>query len=291
MFKKLTTFKVVYETKNFSKAAELLFVVQPTVSAQIKQLENELGTTLFRRNGRKEVLATPQADLLYQKIGNLLDDWEDLKLEIQNRKDKITNCNIAASHTFSIYLLPDLIISLKQYFPNISFNIKMMNSLEVLNALEHHDIDFGFIEKPLSAKNIRRFPLFNDQLVLAGNPTTGPWLIREKTSGVYYYTQRYLEENDIQKETMTVQNNEIIIALLKKGFGCAIISQRAAKGLTYQKLSEKYSRQFYLITRDQNASPELTNVMQWIQKRADFKTNSSKNISKNDIALGNNKTQ
>ncbi|MGO3617371.1 MAG: hypothetical protein ACTIN1_04030, partial [Pseudolactococcus laudensis] len=64
-----------------------------------------------------------------------------------------------------------------------------------------------------------------------------------------------------------------------------------AKGLTYQKLSEKYSRQFYLITRDQNASPELTNVMQWIQKRADFKTNSSKNISKNDIALGNNKTQ
>ena len=289
MFKKLSTFKVVYETKNFSKAAELLFVVQPTVSAQIKQLENELGTTLFIRNGRKEVLATPQADLLYQKTGNLLDDWEDLKFEIQNRKDKLTNCNIAASHTFSIYLLPDLIINLKQCFPNISFSIKMMNSLEVLNALEHHDIDFGFIEKPLSAKNIRRLPLFNDQLVLAGNTSIGPWLIREKTSGVYYYTQRYLEENDIQKETMTVQNNEIIIALLKKGFGCSIISQRAAKGLVYQKLSEKYSRQFYLITREQDASSELTSVTQWIQKKSDFKTKSSKHISKADTALGNNR--
>jgi DNA-binding transcriptional LysR family regulator len=106
----------------------------------------------------------------------------------------------------------------------------MMNSLEVLNALEHHDIDFGFIEKPLSAKNIRRLPLFNDQLVLAGNPTIGPWLIREKTSGVYYYTQRYLEENDIQKETMTVQNNEIIIALLKKGLAVLLSLNVQLKG-------------------------------------------------------------
>jgi hypothetical protein len=95
-------------------------------------------------------------------------------------------------------------------------------------------------------------PLFNDQLVLAGNPTIGPWLIREKTSGVYYYTQRYLEENDIQKETMTVQNNEIIIALLKKGL--AVLLSLNVKGLVYQKLSEKYSRQFYLITREQDAS-------------------------------------
>ena len=197
MFKKLTTFKAVYETKNFSKAAELLFVVQPTVSAQIKQLENELDTTLFIRNGRKEILTTPQADLLYQKTGHLLDDWEALKLSIQQQKDNITHCVIAASHTFSIYLLPDLIISLRQHFPNITFDIKMMNSLEVLEALEHHEIDFGFIEKPLSAKQIHRFPLADDQLVLAGNPEAGPWLVREKTSGVYYYTQRYLEEHDI----------------------------------------------------------------------------------------------
>ena len=55
MFKKLSTIKVVYETKNFSKAAELLFVVQPTVSAQIKQLENELGTTLFIHKKKKEI--------------------------------------------------------------------------------------------------------------------------------------------------------------------------------------------------------------------------------------------
>ena len=52
MFKKLTTFKAVYETKNISKAAELLFVVQPTVSTQIKQLATQLDTPLLNRNGR-----------------------------------------------------------------------------------------------------------------------------------------------------------------------------------------------------------------------------------------------
>ena len=73
MFKYLETFKVVYETKHFSKAAELLFIAQPTVSAQIKQLEADLGVALFIRNGRQEIETTPQGDLLYQKSVNLLD--------------------------------------------------------------------------------------------------------------------------------------------------------------------------------------------------------------------------
>ena len=55
LLEKLETFKIVYETQNFSKAAELLFVSQPTVSAHIKQLEEELNTQLFIRNGRMNI--------------------------------------------------------------------------------------------------------------------------------------------------------------------------------------------------------------------------------------------
>ena len=83
LLEKLETFKIVYETQNFSKAAELLFVSQPTVSAHIKQLEEELNTQLFIRNGRMNILATPQAHLLYQRGLNLLDDWQHLYQEIQ----------------------------------------------------------------------------------------------------------------------------------------------------------------------------------------------------------------
>ena len=189
-------------------------------------------------------------------------------MDLQHEKNQMTHCVIGASHTYSIYVLPDLIIQLKRIFPKLSITIKLMNSLAVVEALHRHDIDFGFIEKPLSMKHMHRFPLVKDQLVIVGNPEIGPWLVREETSGVYYYTQRYIEEHDIKQEQVSIHNNEIIVALLKKGYGCSIISERAAQGLDYKLLSEKYQRHFYLITRDQESRDELSKLVTWIRQQA-----------------------
>ena len=257
MFKWLETFKVVYETKNFSKASEILFISQPTVSAQIKQLENELGTQLFIRSGRKEVLITPQAEILYERSVDLMDDWDNLYQAVQTNQQQIVRCVIGASHTFANYILPSLLIQLQQDFPQIRFSVQMMNSLEVFQAVEHHTVDLGFIEKPLSAPSIKRFPLMEDQLILAGDVEQGPWLVRENTSGVYYYTKRFLEEKDIEGPTMEIQNNEVIVGLLKQGFGCSLISERAAKEIPYEMLGDSYKRNFYLIRRKTNASDDI----------------------------------
>lgn len=180
----------------------------------------------------------------------------------------MTQCVIGTSHTYAIYLLPDLLIALKVTFPNLAITVKMMNSLSVVDALSRHEIDFGFIEKPLSMKHMHRTPLVRDQLVLVGNPEIGPWLVREDTSGVSYYTQRYIAEYDIKQEQLSIENNDMIIALLKKGYGCSIISERAAQGLAYQKLSSKYQRYFYLMTRDQEPRSELVQVIEWLQNNA-----------------------
>ncbi|WP_122646109.1 LysR family transcriptional regulator [Enterococcus mediterraneensis] len=266
MFKWLETFRVVYETKSFSKASEILFISQPTVSAQIKQLENEFQTQFFVRNGRKEVNVTPQADILYQRVVNLMDDWEKVYREVQNNQQRIVRCVIGASHTFATYLLPDLLIELYQQFPQIQFSVKMMNSLEVLQAVERHTVDIGFIEKPLSAANITRISLVEDQMVLAGDTEKGPWLVREPSSGVYYYTKRFLEEQNISENVMEIQNNEIIVELLRKGFGCSIISERTASEIPYKRLNEAYRRQFFLIKRDQTIYDELEKCVEYIQR-------------------------
>lgn len=268
MFKNLETFKVVYETKHFSKAAELLFVAQSTVSAQIKQLEDDLGVMLFIRNGRQEIETTAEGELLYEKSVNMLDEWRELKLAMQHDKKTMTQCVIATSHTYASYLLPELIIQLKAAFPSLAITVKMMNSLSVVDALQRHEIDFGFIEKPLSMKHMHRTPLVKDQLVLVGNPEVGPWLVREETSGVSYYTQRYIAEYDIQQEQLAIHNNDMIVAFLKKGYGCSIISERAAQDFDYQKLSSKYQRYFYLITRDYEPRSEIVAVIDWLQKNA-----------------------
>ncbi|WP_143787025.1 LysR family transcriptional regulator, partial [Oenococcus oeni] len=61
MFKLLESFIAVYETRNFSKAAEELFLSQPTISVHINQLEKQLDTSLFERNGRTEIRPTENA--------------------------------------------------------------------------------------------------------------------------------------------------------------------------------------------------------------------------------------
>lgn len=264
IFKWLETFKVVYETKNFSKASEILFISQPTVSSQIKQLENEFGTQLFIRSGRKEVLVTPQAEILYERVVDLMDDWDNLYQAVQTNQQQIVRCVIGASHTFANYVLPALLIQLHQKFPQIRFSVQMMNSLEVLQAAEHHTVDIGFIEKPLSAPNIKRIPLMEDQLVLAGDTEKGPWLVRENTSGVYYYTKRFLEEKDIEGPVMEIQNNEVIVGLLKQGFGCSLISERAVEGISHQRLDESFKRNFYLIRRKTSVSDDIEKCAEYI---------------------------
>ncbi|MCH4168929.1 MAG: LysR family transcriptional regulator [Streptococcaceae bacterium] len=266
MFKNLETFKLVYETRSFSKTAELLFLVQPTVSSQIKQLEADLKTQLFIRNGRREVVSTPEADLLYQKAVQILDDWQALEQKLDKHKNQQFSYTIGSSHTFASYLLPNLFQAIYLKFPNIRFKIKMMNSLEVLNALEHHEINLGFIEKPINSKNIIRTTLISDQLVLAGDINQGPWLVREATSGVYYYTKQYIEENNINEPTIEIQNNGIISQLLKQGFGCSIISKRAVEKIPYQKLSEKYIRDFYLIQRKEEQSEHFNYFINYIKR-------------------------
>lgn len=81
MFKFLETFMVVYKTRSFSLAAQQLFITQPTVSNQIKQLELQLHTELFERKSRRGV-PTEAAKLLYKRAGKILKNWQDVNDQI-----------------------------------------------------------------------------------------------------------------------------------------------------------------------------------------------------------------
>lgn len=268
LFKLLETFRVVYESKNFSQSAAILFMSQPAVSNQIKQLETDLGVILFLRNGRQGILPTPQADLLYKQTLLLLEDWQKTKRLVTASDLEKIDCRISSSHTFSHYLLPTLMKQLLLKFPNLNFTVQMKNSLEILQDIEKHQADLGFIEKPLSSPNIKRKTLMKDQLVVAGDPNEDLWLIREASSGVYHYSTRYFEEQNINGPFMEVQNNDLIIQFLKQGIGRSIISKRGADGLHVEYLPEMYHRHFYLMERTHLEAEPLQNVSQFIQEWA-----------------------
>ncbi|MFC6180182.1 LysR family transcriptional regulator [Lactiplantibacillus daowaiensis] len=252
MLKHLQTFKTVYETRNFSQAAEQLFISQPTVSTQIKQLENELNTTLFTRNGRQEILPTSSGTKLYRHAQKLLEQWDATKLAMQT--DQITSrpiCRLGASHTTASVVLPTLLTQLAAYSDQYQFQITLANSTSILTQMTQHKLDFGLVEKPIVTDQINRVAFGQDELVHAGDFTSPLWLIREPNSGVRHYTEAYLKARNIKPaQTMVIHSNQIIADLLDQGIGQSIISRHVlSHTVPTETLSANYHRQFYLLTK------------------------------------------
>ncbi|MFS7403133.1 LysR substrate-binding domain-containing protein [Carnobacterium maltaromaticum] len=251
MLRLIETFKVVYEEMNFTLAAEKLFIAQPTVSMHIQKLEEELSTTLFIRDGRKKVIPTQSADILYIQGKAMLTLWQETHEKIQQVHGQIRHtCKIGASNTIAVYVLPLILKELKQDFPMIDFEIYMSNSDEVLKNVRSMKWDFGLIETTLNSGELERIEVLQDELVLAGKTEEDFWLLRESGSGTQHYTHDYLMEfNLLTPKKMLVESNEMIVKLLEKGIGKSIISKRAVGNIPYQSLPNHYQRFFYLIRK------------------------------------------
>lgn len=269
MFKLFLTFKEAYETRNFTKAAENLYISQPAVSSQIKQLEDELQCKLFVRTSKQEMSPTKEATVFYHRLLNLEDDWLETKRLISNIGKDQVKCVISASNTFSIYYLPDLMSDLIKQFPDVYFELEMHNSEEVLENVQQHRAHFGFIEKPLETRHVKRKEFLSDELVIAGDLSSDLWLCREEISGVYHYTKRYFLQENIQPNRLCVKNNEMIVRLLEKGIGKSIISKVSVpKNVSVKELGPNYKRLFYFLKKDYLTHPVLINIQETIENYA-----------------------
>lgn len=268
MFKLLRTFIAVYETRSFSKAADQLFISQPTVSVHIQQLEKELNIILFHRNGRTEFTPTNNARMLYQKAAQLLDQWQTITDSLE--KEQRTSIKIAASQTSATVLLPKIFSKIGHtQFNTMDIQIEMHNSEEILAGVLNHRFNFGIIEKPITHDFIVREEIARDQLVLAGNLDSDLWLVREKGSGVYHYTQQYFKQNNlVPNHFLTISNNDIIVKMLSKNFGKSIVSVQAlTDNMPYQTLDSMFNRSFYVI---RSAHENRTDILKWYKQVVDI---------------------
>lgn len=259
MFKLLTTFITVYETKNFSNAARQLFISQPTVSNHIQQLEDHFNSKLFIRSGHSEVIPTEIAHRVYEKTLNLLADWTELEQDVKSHHEPKIPLKIAVSHTTGAIFLPKLLPFILALNANLDIEIEMHNSDDVLALISQHKVDLGLIEKPIVNNNVASHALMIDQLVLAGDLGNNLWLIREAGSGVHHFTQQYFKANHLTpEEQIMVANNDIIIALLTAGVGKSIVSINALpKEIPFVQLDDTFNRYFYLLTNRSIPNPPV----------------------------------
>lgn len=264
MFSLIRTFVTVYETRNFTQTAEKLYLSQPTISAQIKKLEQELQTPLFIRKGKLEILPTKEADFLYTRMLILLEEWADTQAHLADKAAFRDSCRIAASNTCATHLLPMLMPILLAKFPSIDFSIDMRNSHEVVQQLEQHQADIGLIERAEHTGALARELLLEDELVLAGQPDS-PWLLREPDSGLRSFNEDYLNEQNLSPHFLPVNNNEVAVALLRNQIGQTILSRfSVTSDIQFRSLVPRKNRPIYLVTRSQEYKPflkELTHVL------------------------------
>src|SRR5512140_3182690 len=131
----------VAETRHFGRAAERCFVSQPSLSAAVKNLEEELGVRLFER-GKGEVLLTPIGEEVVAQARRTLEEAERVKtIARQGTNPLLGPLKLGVIHTVAPYLLPELVIALKHAAPQMPLDIEE-NLTSNLDRMLHE----GFID-------------------------------------------------------------------------------------------------------------------------------------------------
>ncbi|MGG6313293.1 LysR family transcriptional regulator [Paenibacillus macerans] len=159
----LEYFIAVGEELHFTKAADRLGISQPTLSHQIRLLEQELNTPLFRRIGKKNYL-TQAGHILLEHARRVVYELEQARLEIGQLNGMQRGClRIGCSGN---HLLESKLISFHRQYPGIELTVIELATEETHAGLLGNQLDLGVVFLPLQDEQIISRPLFDEELVL-----------------------------------------------------------------------------------------------------------------------------
>ncbi len=168
--KQLEVFVAVVKHQSFSKASRELFLTQPTVSAHIQNLENELETVLVNRSN-KTITLTESGKILYEHAIYILNNCKKAIYDIKEYSGKIEGLiDIACSSIPETYLLPGFMKSFSNTYPDVKFSISHYDSRFAISEILDERISFGFVGSKISNPQIKYVNLIDDNLVLITPP-------------------------------------------------------------------------------------------------------------------------
>ncbi|MBU1615598.1 LysR family transcriptional regulator [bacterium] len=244
--RELKSFCTVVEEGSFSKAAILVHLSQPTVSLQIKNLENELGIRLLDRLDRK-VLPTHSGRILYHHAKGVLSKMEELEAELTESagpkvKGRLT---LGAGVTVGENMMPRLLSLFKKNYPAVEIALRILDTSEIIKQMLSYELDMGIIGAELSHKDLILEQFTSDRLILIASPshrwTPGetislselakePMFVREEGSGTRMSMRSELKKKGIAEPDLNILmelgSNGAIKQAVMLGQGVAIINQQ-----------------------------------------------------------------
>jgi DNA-binding transcriptional LysR family regulator len=165
-FDQLHTFLEIVRLKSFSKAAQTCYRTQPAISAQVRQLEQELRTELFERFGSRISLTV---------AGKVFAEYAEQMLDMRRRaQDAIAELEsnprgelvIAANEATCIYLLPKVFSQYHQLFPAVQLQVNRSYGSHVMEAVMDNSADFGLTQLPVEEKRLQVVDIHRDEIRL-----------------------------------------------------------------------------------------------------------------------------
>lgn len=169
----LHTFLEIVRLKSFSKAAQTCYRTQPAISAQVRQLEQELNTTLFERLGTKISLTV--AGRIFAEHAEQILALRRKAQDTINELEKVPRGEllIAANEATCIYVLPGVFAEFKKQFPNVQLLVDRSYGARVVQAVLDNLADFGITQLPVQEKKLQVVKIYSDEiklLVPSGHP-------------------------------------------------------------------------------------------------------------------------
>jgi LysR family hydrogen peroxide-inducible transcriptional activator len=152
--------------RHFASAAEKCFVTQPTLSMQIKKLEDDLGITIFDRS-KQPIVPTETGKKIIEQARTVLAETQRINEIIENEKTEIQgDISIAIIPSLAPYLLPLFIGTIKKKYPGVNITVKEALSEEIIQYLKKDEIDVGILVTPLHEKGIQEHILFYEEILV-----------------------------------------------------------------------------------------------------------------------------
>jgi len=241
--RRLQVFHTVAKQLSFTKAAELLFMTQPAVTFQVKQLEEHFNTRLFERSHGKIAL-TPAGELTLSYAERILGLTSEMETRVGELTGQISGpLLVGASTTIAEYMLPRLLGEFKARYPQVQARLTVANSETIENKVADHTLDIGLIESPSHHPNLTTQMCCDDELVVICAPShefarlsrvtpeqlrEQPYVSREAGSGTREVVDDYFRLAGLAPEdlniVMEMGSREAIKGAVEAGLGIAIVS-------------------------------------------------------------------
>lgn len=244
---RLDVFCKVVELKSFTKAADSVFLSQPTISEHIRSLEESVGERLIDRLGR-EVLPTQAGKILYSYAKKILRLRDEAVQVLENYSGKLAgHLYIGASTIPGTYVLPKFIGAFKKQHPATDITLNIFNSRKITENVIQGIIEFGIIGATWNEPSLVWQELFSDELILvvfpehpfAKLPTVKPQqlegeplIFRERDSGTRRVTNEILEKHldlSLLKVVAEMGSTEAVRQSIKSHIGISILSRHAVE--------------------------------------------------------------